>query len=322
EKRSKTFYETALIQAFSEIRRTLKSEGLLVIMFTHRSTQAWESLIKSVLKAGFYATASWPVQTELGNRLQAIGRKGQATVNSTILLVCRKQKIERIGYFEDIKATLKEQVTTKLNAFWKAGIRGADFFISSIGPLIEIFGQYTQIQKLSGEPVSIDELFTLLRSEVANFVMTQLFDDFSMKVLDKKTKFYLIYKWAYPSQKTAYDEINKLVKAVGGEEQEIFGKKGLLLKRGAKVHPVDPLKRMKDHEDAKDLNALIDMLHLMALWWAEESLEQLKTFLSQNKIGLKHPVWRVAQALCEILPAGNKEKQVLQALLGLPFLSP
>ncbi len=314
---SREFYEQSLVQAFSEIRRVLKPEGLLVIMFTHRSTQAWEALLKSVLNAGFYVTASWPIQTELGNRLQAIGRKGQATVNSTIFLVCRKQEIKRVGYFEDIRGTLKEQVASKLKEFWQAGIRGADFFISSIGPLVEIFGQYSQIQKLSGESVSMDELFALLQSEVANFVMTQLFDDFSTEILDKKTQFYLIYKWAYQSQKTTYDDINKLAKAIGVEEKEIFGRNALLHKQGARIHPIDPFKRMKEQKEVKDTGTHIDRLHLMVFWWSEGSMEELKTYLSQSEIGAKHPIWRVAQALSEILPGGNKEKQILQALLTL-----
>ena len=36
---------------------------------------------------------------------------------------------------------LQERVAERLDFFWSQGIRGADFFISAIGPAVEVFGR-------------------------------------------------------------------------------------------------------------------------------------------------------------------------------------
>jgi adenine-specific DNA methylase len=47
-------YQRLMQKSFQEIYRVLKPEGMAVVMFTHRSTEAWERLIQSLLDAGLY----------------------------------------------------------------------------------------------------------------------------------------------------------------------------------------------------------------------------------------------------------------------------
>jgi len=59
---------------------------------------------------------------------------------------------------------------------------------------------------------------------------------------------------------------------------------------------------------------MIDALHY-ALWlWYENQLKKLQEHLSLT-CGGNETFWQVAQAIAEILPEGDKEKQLLQGLL-------
>ena len=69
--KDKKFFEENLKQAFREIHRVLKPNGILVVVYTHKSTSGWETLINSLLEAGFVITASWPIDTEMKSRLRA-----------------------------------------------------------------------------------------------------------------------------------------------------------------------------------------------------------------------------------------------------------
>ena len=62
---------------FAECRRTLKADGLMTLMFTHKATGAWDALTKGLMDTGFAITASWPVNTEAEGSLH-IREKGRS----------------------------------------------------------------------------------------------------------------------------------------------------------------------------------------------------------------------------------------------------
>ena len=79
-------YQERMGSIFAECRRTLKPEGIMTVMFTHKETNAWDALTKGLMDAGFVITASWPINTEAQGSMHI---KNKAAANSTIFLVCR-----------------------------------------------------------------------------------------------------------------------------------------------------------------------------------------------------------------------------------------
>uniref|UniRef100_A0A7C2P953 DUF1156 domain-containing protein n=1 Tax=candidate division WOR-3 bacterium TaxID=2052148 RepID=A0A7C2P953_UNCW3 len=134
----KRFFEKMITKAFQEIHRVLKPEGIACIVFAYKTTEAWETIINSLLKSGLVLTASWPIHTEMRERLRA---QESAALASSIYMVCRKRTKEGSAYFNEIREKIEQKVREKLTQFWEQGISGADFFISAIGPAVEVFGQ-------------------------------------------------------------------------------------------------------------------------------------------------------------------------------------
>ena len=62
KEKDKFWFQTKLTEAFKEISRILKPDGLACIVFAHTSTDAWEAIINAILDSGLYLTASWPIQ--------------------------------------------------------------------------------------------------------------------------------------------------------------------------------------------------------------------------------------------------------------------
>jgi len=88
----KRYFEEMLKKSFKEISRVLKPNGIATIVYTHKSTSGWETLINSLLESGLVPTASWPIDTEMKSRLLA---KGTAALASSIYFVCRKNGKKR-----------------------------------------------------------------------------------------------------------------------------------------------------------------------------------------------------------------------------------
>ena len=89
-KEAKASYEQRMKDIFSEARRVLKPDGLLNIMFTHKSQDAWETLTHSLIDSGWIISAAIPVESETQH---GIHTKDTASAISSIFITCRKRMI-------------------------------------------------------------------------------------------------------------------------------------------------------------------------------------------------------------------------------------
>jgi len=185
---ARSHYQRLMQKSFAEIYRVLQPDGMAVVMFTHRSTEAWERLMLSLLEAGLYPTASWPVHTEME---ASTHQRGKGAIQSTILMACRRRPENAgVGWYAQVRDDLERVIRERLEAFWRAGIRGADFFVSAIGPAVGVFGKYRKVMHPDGREVTVSDLLDEARSLVTRFALEQL----RLSTLDAPTRFYVLYR--------------------------------------------------------------------------------------------------------------------------------
>lgn len=313
--KTKDWFEAKLTEAFSEIHRVLKPEGIGVIVFAYPRAEAWEAVIKAILNANLYLTASWPIHTEMQARLRA---QESAALASSIYMVCRKRTTHEVGEYPAVQNEIEARVQQRLAQFWEAGIRGADFFMSAIGPAVEAFGRYARVKRRSGEgDVTVAELLEYVRQVVSKFALERILQSGQLgKEVDEATRFYLVYRWAYNHARVPFNEACKLAYFVGVELPTLWGPGELVEKQKDYVRLPMPLEHARHSALAKKTHfeTMIDALHY-ALWlWAQNEHERLNKHLSDT-YGAQEAFWQVAQAIAEVLPEGDKEKQLLQGLL-------
>ena len=88
QERSKDNYENGMYRVFKNCYQVLAPGGRTVIVFAHKQPDAWETLVSAIIRAGFVVDASWPIQTEMGNRTRA---QSSAALSSSVWLVCKKR---------------------------------------------------------------------------------------------------------------------------------------------------------------------------------------------------------------------------------------
>src|SRR3989442_10161097 len=126
-------------KSFAEIYRVLRPNGVSLIVYAHKSTAGWETLVNSLLDSGLVVTGAWPIHTEMKARLRA---RESAALASSIYMIARKFGREPTGFYKEVKQDLKDHLNKKLDGLWNEGISGADFFIAAIGSSIKVFGKY------------------------------------------------------------------------------------------------------------------------------------------------------------------------------------
>ena len=82
-------YQRLMGEIFAECRRVLKDNGIMTIMFTHKTAEAWETLTRSLIENDWVITSSMPVESEAS---ESIHQKDMAAAASSIFLTCRKQE--------------------------------------------------------------------------------------------------------------------------------------------------------------------------------------------------------------------------------------
>jgi hypothetical protein len=117
------------------------------------------------------------------------------------------------------------------------------------------------------------------------------------------------------------DEAFKLAQGIGFDTEAMWGRTGVLVKSGENVQAVPVEKRVKlkglGEPDADNTPAsLIDALHRMCAFREQGDSEGMAEFLARSGHEKNPSLWLVAQAVSEILPDGDKEKQLMQGLLN------
>ena len=314
EAEAKAFFENMITQSFKEIHRVLKPEGIAVIVFAYKSTQAWETIISSLLRSGLTLEASWPIHTERKRRMRA---KESAALASSVYMVCRKHTKEKIAYFNEIKVEIDQRIKEKLTQFWEQGISGADFFVSAIGPSVEVFGKYLKVEKLSGEEVSVQELLEYVRKIVSEFALERVLKRADLGGVDAETRFYLLWRWTFGNAKVHFDDAIKLSRPMGVELTQLWDGGSLVKKEKEFIRVLAPQERAKDSAFLKKtkFTSIIDVLHYVLVLWERGEREKIKEVLNETGYAGNEIFWQTAQAISEVLPQGDKEKQLLQGFL-------
>lgn len=163
-------YEELMTSAFREAARVLTDDGVMTVMFTHKRVDAWNTLGRSLIEAGFSIHSSWPVYTESENSThQAKKNAAQAT----IMLACRKRADSESAWWSDLKGDVARTAREAAQRMSSDGIRGVDLTLATFGPVLGVVSRrwpvYTGKLTDDGqqELLSPDIALDLAREEVA-----------------------------------------------------------------------------------------------------------------------------------------------------------
>ena len=322
-------YQERMASIFAECRRTLKPDGIMTLMFTHKATGAWDALTKGLMEAGFAITASWPINTEAEGSLHI---KNKAAANSTIFLVCRPRdttlQVRENLYWEDVEPRVAHAVRTRVRAFQDAGIAGVDLYLASFGPALEEFSRHWPLQR--GTPrqppeerrrrrqqilfedewdpyaVTPEDALDTARREVKRWRLTQLTHLEADTDLDPATAFFVLAWDAFRAPVFAYDEALRLARAVGVDlDGDIVGR--LAEKKGSDLRLWDSVRRAAKGAlgPADGSRGMIDAVHHAANTARIRSLTAARELLERALVEKDPRFFAALEAVLEVLPVSR-----------------
>ena len=307
----KKLFEDSLKKSFQEAQRVLKPNGIAVIVYAHKSTEGWETLINSLLDSGLIMTGAWPINTEMKARLRA---NESAALASSIYIVARKMDRQPTGFYNNVKEELKTHLNKKLERLWHEGISGADFFIAAIGSAIEVFGKYEEVMDYEGNIVRADRLLVDVRKIATDYAVRQILHNGFVGEISDLARLYVLWRWNYGEVKVPFDEARKLSQSCGIDITQEWSHPGFVKKEKEFVRLIGPQERSLD--DLEGSQELIDVLHQVLLLWEKSKRDHMVKVLQETGYGKSEAFYRVAQAISETLTNESKEKKLLDGFLA------
>ena len=169
------------------------------------SNTGWDTVLQAVLDAGFAITGTWPMRTELGNRMIGSGTNALA---SSIVLVCRQRahdaaSIGRRAFIRELDATLPDALDEMTRGGVNSPVAPVDLSQAIIGPGMAIFSQYSAVLEADGSKMSVKTALQLINRFFAE-------DDF-----DHDTQFCLAWFEQNGWATGKYGEADVLARAKG-----------------------------------------------------------------------------------------------------------
>jgi len=300
-------YESKIEACFREMKRVLRDDGVMTVMFTHRKAEAWASLAKALINSGFTFKASWPVATEPG---QKFGKMEKGVLKYTVLLRCGKRTAEKKGLWEEVKEELLEEAERRVRDHYSKGITGPDLLVSIYGPVLGRFADYTIVKDASGKvKTPIDAL-----NIVAEIVNRFLTEDIQA---DLETLAYVNLIRNFPNLVIEYD-LARLTTVFGGNiSLDRLEAIGLVHSRGGKVRVQLSKDRIAEGyikpTKPETLKTLIDIVHAALIQYESLGLNAVTTLLSETGRNHKDSGFlSVLKAIASLSYNGQGDKKLLE----------
>ena len=216
-------YVERMRQMFAECRRIIKDDGIMTIMFTHKTTDAWDALTIGIIEAGFSITATWPVKTEADTQ----NTRDRASARSTILLVCRPKTAQNTSSssWEQVERQIAETVRGRLPELESYDLSPLDIYLASFGPALEVISNSWPIQRELANPDRPANPFTVTPNDALQVARREVFDARRRKISDiwaenpgdALTEFYILAQDSAGSATIPFDEANMMARCIGLE---------------------------------------------------------------------------------------------------------
>jgi putative DNA methylase len=315
--RARSAYEQMMADALKEARRVLKEDGILIVVYAHKTTLGWATLVEALRRAGFAVTEAWPLDTETSGRLRA---QESSSLASSIFLVARRRSEQGVGRYDEVRPELDEIVKERVSCLWDLGISGADLVIACVGAGLRAFTRYSGLEYANGEEVPAERFLSEVETVVLETILSRLSREvggvsrYALASVDSATRFYILWRYTY---KAADLDSGEAIIFANGTHVELDGlaanPRALVKKKSGDLRLLDYADRGDDaklgspSEDGQPA-PLIDILHRL-LWLMERHPSGIPDFLREARPN-KEQLRLVAQALAGPALKGGELNEV------------
>ncbi len=208
------------------------------------ASTGWETFLAAVIEAGFALTGTWPMRTELGNRMRSADSNALA---SSIVLVCRPRPTDApVATRRDFLSALKTELPSALAHLQAGNIAPVDLAQAAIGPGMAVFTRYAKVVDAEGNAMTVREALALI-NQVLDEALAEQEGDF-----DADSRWALTW---FEQQGFAEGEYGVAEQLSKSKNTSVSGlvEAGILVSKAGKVRLLKPAELPADWDPTTDL---------------------------------------------------------------------
>lgn len=245
-------FEEGFERAFANLRKISSPLYPLTVFYAFKQSEhddsgvastGWETMLAGLLRAGFAVTATWPMRTELGNRMR---NQASNALASSIVLACRPRSetagiTDRRGFL----ASLHDELPQALRDLQQGNIAPVDLAQAAIGPGMAVFSRYAKVVEPTGEAMPVRSALALI-NQVLDEVLAEQEGEF-----DADTRFAIKWFEQYGFDEAGYDPAEGLARATNVSVKGLEDA-GILVARAGRVRLLRRSELTADWDPATD----------------------------------------------------------------------
>lgn len=163
------FFVDGFNTVFHRIRRGTNPDVPMTVYYAYKqqdngkdgkTSTGWHTLLDGLIGAGWEVTATWPVRSELTNRMLSQGTNALA---SSIVLACRPRPGDApTTTTQRFVQRMKCELPGALRTLMQGDIAPVDLAQAAIGPGIAVFSRYARVRSASGGDIGAREALELI----------------------------------------------------------------------------------------------------------------------------------------------------------------
>lgn len=174
------FFVSGFNKVFSHIRQGANPDVPLTVYYAYKQQEmssagvastGWQTLLEGLIHSGWEITATWPMRSERGVRMNNIGKNSLA---SSIVLACRPRPEHASGTTRrGFSAALKSELPRALRTLIQSSIAPVDLAQAAIGPGISVFSRYSRVREADGSEMGVRDALLLINSTLDEIIGEQ-----------------------------------------------------------------------------------------------------------------------------------------------------
>jgi len=249
---AKRFFEDGFREVFARARETALPNFPITVYYAFKqnetdesgtSSSGWETLLDGMVRSGWAITSTWPMRSELGNRMRSFDSNALA---SSIVLSLRPRPegaptTDRRGFIAAMQAELPDA----LRRLQEGAIAPVDLPQAAIGPGMAVFSRYSWVIEADGSAMTVRSALSRI-NEILDQVLNEQEGDF-----DPTTRFGISWYRQHGYAAGSFGDANNIATA-RSTSVEAMDRDGILTSRAGKVTLIRPGETPADYDVLAD----------------------------------------------------------------------
>ena len=156
-------YPITIFYAFKQSESEVDDEGKSQTPIAAISSTGWETFLQGLIEAGFQITGTWPMRTELANKITM----GTNILASSIVLVCRPRPEDApVATRREFINALRRELEDALLKMMHGNVAPVDLAQATIGPGMAVYSRYKQVVETDGKPLRVRTALQIINQEL------------------------------------------------------------------------------------------------------------------------------------------------------------